>query len=68
MVLVSLDTTLGATARYECILGYELVGLSGEVRFCTVTGDWSETDPTCERKPHPPTTSDILTCIWTLSI
>ena len=49
MVLVSLDTTLGATARYDCIPGYKLTGLSGDVRFCTVTGEWSETDPTCER-------------------
>ena len=49
IVLVSVNTTLGTTASYECIAGYEVVGLMGEFRFCTETGMWSERDPTCER-------------------
>ena len=53
------NTTLGTTARYECNEGYELGGLTDEFRFCTVTGMWSDTDPTCDRKLLSNTDSSI---------
>ena len=40
-------TTLGQTATYSCNTGYNLVGNS--TRTCQDTGDWSGSEPTCQR-------------------
>ena len=38
-------TTLGQTATYSCITGYNLVGDS--TRTCQAEGNWSGNAPTC---------------------
>ena len=40
-------TTLGQTATYSCNTGFNLVGNS--TRTCQATGDWSGSEPTCQR-------------------
>ena len=40
-------TTFGQNATYSCDTGYNLVGDS--TRTCNATGNWSESEPTCER-------------------
>ena len=40
-------TTFGETATYSCNTGYNLVGNS--TRTCQATGNWSGSEPTCER-------------------
>ena len=40
-------TTFGETATYSCNAGYNLVGNS--TRTCQATGNWSGSEPTCER-------------------
>ena len=39
-------TTVGQTANYSCNTGYALVGDS--TRTCQATGEWSESEPTCQ--------------------
>ena len=41
-------TSLGSTAQYTCNYGYVLVG--DAIRTCERSGEWSETEPVCERK------------------
>ena len=41
-------TTFGETAIYSCNTGYNLVGDNN--RTCQATGEWSGSEPTCERK------------------
>uniref|UniRef100_F6Z4F9 Sushi domain-containing protein n=1 Tax=Ciona intestinalis TaxID=7719 RepID=F6Z4F9_CIOIN len=38
---------VGATATYVCNAGYEIVGQN--VLTCTVSGEWSDDEPTCQR-------------------
>ncbi|XP_078494241.1 sushi, von Willebrand factor type A, EGF and pentraxin domain-containing protein 1-like isoform X2 [Ciona intestinalis] len=38
---------VGATATYVCNAGYEIVGQ--DVLTCTVSGEWSDDEPTCQR-------------------
>ena len=40
-------TTFGETATYSCNPGYNLVG--DNTRTCQATGNWSESEPTCQR-------------------
>ena len=40
-------TTFGETATYSCNTGYNLVG--NNIRTCQATGNWSGSEPTCER-------------------
>ena len=40
-------TTFGQTATYSCNMGYNLVG--DTTRTCQATGNWSGSEPTCER-------------------
>ena len=40
-------TTFGETATYICNTGYNLVGDS--TRTCEAAGQWSGSEPTCER-------------------
>ena len=47
-------TTFGQTATYSCNTGYNLVGDS--TRTCQATGEWSGSEPTCERM--------LLTSVW----
>ena len=42
------STSFGAVARYECISGFELLG--DEERTCLEDGQWSGSDPICERE------------------
>ena len=41
--------SVGSTATYVCVQGYELVG--DEVRICQNTGEWSGTEPSCGKSP-----------------
>ena len=41
--------SVGSTATYVCVQGYELVG--AEVRTCQNTGEWSGTEPSCGKCP-----------------
>ena len=43
-------TTFGQTATYSCNTGYNLVG--DNTRTCQATGEWSGSEPTCERMLH----------------
>ena len=40
-------TTFGQTATYICNTGYNLMG--DNTRTCKATGNWSGSEPTCER-------------------
>ena len=40
-------TTFGETATYSCNTGYNLVGDS--IHTCEAIGEWSGSEPTCER-------------------
>ena len=40
-------TTFGQTATYSCNAGYTLVGCNS--RICQATGEWSWSQPTCQR-------------------
>ena len=39
--------TFGQTAMYSCNQGYNMVGNS--TRTCQATGEWSGSDPSCQR-------------------
>ena len=41
-------TTTGSVATYSCNKGFKLTGNVN--RICLVTGQWSRTAPTCQRK------------------
>ena len=41
------ETTFGETATYSCEPDFNLVGDS--TRTCQATGEWSGSEPTCER-------------------
>lgn len=41
-------TLFEATAYFECNAGYTLIG--DTTRYCTNTGDWDNTSPTCQIK------------------
>ena len=41
------DRTVDSVAIYECDTGYELNG--DETRTCEDDGEWSGSEPTCER-------------------
>ena len=43
-------TTSGSTATYACESGYDLIG--NQIRVCQDDGQWSGSEPTCERKLH----------------
>ena len=43
----TMGTTFGETATYSCNTGYNLVG--DNTRTCQATGNWSGSEPTCER-------------------
>lgn len=40
-------TTVGSTARYVCVSGYQIIGNS--VRVCQPNGEWSGEEPICRR-------------------
>lgn len=50
MVDTAGGTTFGNEATYSCINNYELIG--PPTRVCMQDGVWSETEPTCNGKPH----------------
>ena len=50
VILEGNQTNLGSRATYRCNIGYELAGLPGGARLCTLTGLWSGMDPTCDRE------------------
>jgi hypothetical protein len=40
-------------AIYQCDTGHLLMGLgNGIIRECQASGEWTESDPTCERKQN----------------
>ncbi len=41
-------TSFGGVAEYTCIPGYQLLGNNS--RVCQVNGEWSDDEPSCERK------------------
>ena len=46
----AVGTTFGHTATYNCNTGYNQMG--GNTRKCQATGEWSGSEPTCERTLH----------------
>ena len=56
-------TTVGQTATYSCNTGYNLVGDNN--RTCGATGEWSGSEPTCERMLLfiSSTTANLLTIV-----
>ena len=49
-ILVNGSTTLNSTVKYECRIGYYLVGSAN--RICQRNGQWSGREPMCESKFH----------------